>query len=365
MQVLEPVRGAACLVYMPPGGGPVQTLDHIRITPRQGGWKIRLQKDQPLLAMTTINVLFEYQPRFVLAEHLAFELYRQAGTTAPLSGHWRVFHNGRPAGYHLYVEQPNNSFFRRVGRDPEGDVYKLLWYGRDLVSQHEKKNNPETGHAELVQLIEALQRSTGDKQWQLIQQRIHLDSFINYYAVNMCIQNWDGFFKNYFLYRAPGAAGKWEIIPWDEDKTWGDYDNCSPLYDWYTMPLTFGMKGDRPRSGLLGGFEQGGIHGGPSWWRQPGWFSGPLLANPQFRAKFRTRLREICDTIFTPEQWEPVFARMERELEPEIRYRASLVRGNGAASNPSVAEFKQHMDSFRRQVANRRQFLLKEIAKEE
>src|SRR6476646_7441600 len=80
-----------------------------------------------------------------------------------------------------------------------------------------------------------------------------------YYAVNMCIQNWDGFFNNYYAYHNSGRTGKWEIYPWDEDKTWGDYDGASPTYDWYEMPLTYGMAGDQsPRdtdrwgSGIFG-----------------------------------------------------------------------------------------------------------------
>ena len=60
-------------------------------------------------------------------------------------------------GYHLMVEQPNASFLRRNQRDPDGNLYKLLWYGRDLVGQHEKKNNPETGHTDLVALVRSLQ----------------------------------------------------------------------------------------------------------------------------------------------------------------------------------------------------------------
>ena len=66
----------------------------------------------------------------------------------------------------------------------------------------------------------------------------------------MCIQNWDGFFNNYFAYHAPGKEGKWEIIQWDLDKTWGDFDGASSNYDWYSMPLTFGADlGGRNRPG--------------------------------------------------------------------------------------------------------------------
>ncbi len=382
----EPARGDATFVYMAPHSPEARVFDHIRITPRQAGWKVRLHNDQLLDGMSTVNVLFEYQPRFVLAEHLSFEVFRAAGVPTPLSGHWRAWYNGRPVGYHLFVEQPNSTFLRRVGRDSDGDLFKLIWYGGDLIGQHEKKNNPETGHGQLVETVEQLNKTRGADQWRAIESRFNVAGFINYYAVNMVTQNWDGFFNNYFLYRAPGADGKWEIIPWDEDKTWGDYDGASPQYDWYTMPLSYGMSGAQPRMKLTERFfGGGGPHGGQSWWRNPGWFSGPLLANPEFRTRFKARLREILENEFTPEKMEGAIGRMERSLEPEIRYRATVVGGaqdggppkglgfgevqdDDAVPNPSTAaaleRFRRHMDSFRRQVKNRREFLLRELDQE-
>lgn len=374
----EPSRGESVMLYQPVGADRPQVFDYIRITPRNGGWKVRLNRDRPLDQMTTVNVVFEHQPRFVLSEFLAYELYRAAGCPAPLGGHWRVSYNGRSLGYYLFVEQINGSFLRRNQRDDLGDLYKLLWYGGDIIGQHEKKNRPESGHANLVQTLDALQGSSGTEQWNVIQTRFNVDNFVNYYAVNMCIQNWDGFFNNYFVFRTAGADGKWEIYPWDEDKTWGDYDGASPQYDWYSMPLTFGMNGDRPPRSGLGFGNFGGIHGGPSWWRNPGWFSGPLLANPTFRARFLSRLREICETTFTPENFEPVIAGLEQRLAPEVRYKAAHVARNGLTqangwtdaseflspdAEAAARQFQRHIASYRNQVQHRRDFLLRELDK--
>ncbi len=105
-----PARGQSVAIFSPTKRGPVQVFDHVRITPRKGGWKVRLHKDLLLEGMSTVNVIFEEQPRHVLSEHLAYELFREAKVPTPLSGHWRVWHNSRPLGYHLYVEQINGSF---------------------------------------------------------------------------------------------------------------------------------------------------------------------------------------------------------------------------------------------------------------
>jgi hypothetical protein len=132
---------------------------------------------------------------------------------------------------------------------------------------------------------------------------------------------------------------------------------------------------------FLPGGGGGGPMGGPQWWRPPGWFSGPLLANPTFRQRFRTRLKELCETEFTSPKMELPIAAMEQQLEPEVRYRAQLI-GSGrnreirvefggptpdseiplADEAAAVDQFKRHIDSFRRQVRFRREFILKELA---
>jgi spore coat protein H len=317
--------------------------------------KVHFLKDQPLAGMTGINLIFESSPRYVLAEPLAYELFRRLNVPSPASEHVRLWADGRPLGYYLLIEQPNRAFLRRQGRDPDGNLYKLLWYERGVVRQHEKKTNTRAGHADLLQLLKELNAPEGAPLWEVIQQRFNVDEMIDYFAGSMCIQNWDGFWNNYYAYHSPKAGGKWELIPWDEDKTWGDFDGCSPQYDWYSMPLTFGMRGGKTEGGSFFG---GGPFGGTSWWRPPGYFSGPLLADPEFRRRFLDRLREVCETVFTPATMDPIIDAMAQRLEPEIVVSAQLRRANPEAA---LAEFRNHIRSFHDQVLHRRQFILDQL----
>jgi len=90
--------------------------------------------------------------------------------------------------------------------------------------------------------------------------------------------------------------------------------------------------------------------GGAMWWRAPGHFSGPLLANPEFRKRFLARLRELCETHFTPATMNPVIDAMEQRLAPEI-------------PAGSMSEFRRHVESFREQVVGRRKFILEELSR--
>jgi hypothetical protein len=351
-------RGEDAFVYLPPRGGPVQVFDFVRMSRRNGGFKVRFLSDQTLSGMTVANLIFEGPPRQVLSEPLAYELYRLAGVPAERTEHVRVWEEGRLSGYHLLIEQPNKSFLRRHGRDDTGNLYKLIWYGRTFVDKHEKKTHRTMGHEDLEEVVRGLEQSNGAGQWEFIERHFNVTNFINYFAVNMCIQNWDGFFNNYFTYHDTGGTGRWEIYPWDEDKTWGDYDGVSSRYDWYTMPLTFGMNVTGAATGRfrLSPFGGDNFH---SWSRPPGFFSGPMLANPEFRRRFLSRLREICETVFTEAKFLPVIDALEQRLAPEISVRA---RALGEDAAPAERRFRADMESVRRQLTNRRKFILAELA---
>jgi spore coat protein H len=354
----RPTRGQDAFIYLPAGGGEAQTFDFVHAPPRKGGFKVHFLKEQTLRGMTSINLIFEQSPRWILAEPLAYEVYRLAGVPAELTEHVRFWVDGEAHGPHLLVEQPNKSFLARHHRDDTGNLYKLIWYGSDVVTKHEKKTNLTGGHEDLLEVIKGLNNSAGDEQWAFIQKHFNVEEFINYFAVNMCIQNWDGFHNNYFAYHDTGGTRRWEIYPWDEDKTWGDYDGASGKYDWYELPLTYGMNGAEPPAHLRA--QGAGAGAFVAWWREPGFFSGPLLANPQFRQRFLARLREICTTIFTKEKLFPIIDAMEKRLETEVSLSAN---SHGRDAPLALAEFRADMQSFRNQVLNRRKFIVAELDK--
>jgi hypothetical protein len=349
-------RGLATVLYVPArGAGEEELRDHVRLGVRSGGWKVRFNKDAMLGGMRTVNVVFEGKSRWVLAEHLSYELFRRSRVMTPHSELVRWVRNGESAGYHLMVEQPSDAFLARHGRDTGGNLYKVLWYGDGLVGQHEKKNHPDADHSELQVVVKGLREKSGAEAWGLIGREFRVESFLDYYVVNQCIQNWDGYFNNHFVHRSPGAEGRWEVIPWDEDKTWGDYDGATRRYDWYGMPLTYGKIGDpEPAAPRFGGF----FGGGPMWWRPGGWFSGPLLANGEFEVRYRGRLREFLEKEFTEERFGPVIDDLAKRMEWEVKHRAEV---RGSKEESLVAEFREDMASFRRQLVGRREFLLKAL----
>src|SRR5204863_9524114 len=124
-----------------------------------------------------------------------------------------------------------------------------------------------SGHEDLIALVNALGKSSGDKQWEIFQKNFNVEEVAGYFAASYCIENWDGFHNNYFAYHDSDGTGKWEMYPWDLDKTWGDYDGSPPEYDWVEMPLTYGMAGDvSPPADPGSRHNHKGGFGGVTWW---------------------------------------------------------------------------------------------------
>jgi len=288
-----------------------------------------------------VNIIFESRDRSVLAEPLAFELYRRAGSPACRTEFVRLHIDDQLAGYHLLVEQVNSAFLRSNQLDANGDLYKLNWYEIGLEGQHERKGDPDGGHTALVDLVEQLKKTDGEEQWKLIEHNFKVSQVATYFAVNMALSHWDGFFNNYFAHRDGKGESKWRMFPWDQDMTWGSYHTLPDDQDFTDMLLTFGMEGDRPLRS--------------NWWRPGGVFSSPLLANPIFRRKFLKETKRILEDIYSEENYFPVIDQLATQLRPEISVRATII---GELPATALARFDRNLESLKRHLKKRRAFLL-------
>jgi len=149
----RPPRGHSAFIVTHPKTGEAEVYDFLHVTERSAGYRVRFHKDRPWNGMTSAAVIFEYNDRFLLAEPLAFELYRRVGNAACTTDFVRLAMNGQTLGYHLVIEQVNNAFLRRNRLDPDGDLFKILGYGGGIAGQHEKQNHPDHDHAALSALV--------------------------------------------------------------------------------------------------------------------------------------------------------------------------------------------------------------------
>ena len=350
-------RGDAAFVVVDPQTRQPKLFDFVQIPERGGGWKVHFGKDQPWNGMTVADLVFEASDRWLLSEPLAYELYRRAGVAACRTDFVRLTVDGQPAGYYLLIEQVNKAFLRHNGLPDDGNLYKANWVGNGLVGRHEKHINRHTGHDDLIQLVDQLEKtkSQPEEQWAMIRREFDVEQLLNHYAVRMLISDWDGFFNNYWLYHDLHGTKKWTLFPWDEDKTWGEYDAWERGGMLYNMPLTYGSEGDHPPGEPAG--RPSANYGFRTWWRAGGYISRPVLANPIFRKFLLSRIKQLLDTEFSEARLFPLIDRFRDRLAEEVQYRAQVVK-----EDPDRAQkkFESNLASLKEFVTKRRQWLLEQ-----
>jgi hypothetical protein len=353
----KPSRGEAAFVLVEPQSPEPKLFDFVQIPDRSGGWKVHFGKDQPWNGMTVIDLIFEASDRWLLSEPLAYDLYRRAGVAACRTDFMRLTVDGQPAGYYLLIEQVNKAFLRHNGLRDDGNLYKANWVGNGLVGQNEKHINRHTGHDDLIELVNQLEKTKTqpDEQWALIQRDFDVEQILNHYAVRMLISDWDGFFNNYWLYHDLRGTKKWTLYPWDEDKTWGEYDAWEQEGPLYNMPLSYGSEGDHP-PGEPGG-RPSTSYGFRQWWRAGGYISRPVLANPIFRKLLFARMKELLDKEFTEARLFPLVDAFRDRLGEEVLYRAQVTK-----EDPGQAQkkFESNLASLKDFIIKRRQWLLEQ-----
>ena len=90
-------------------------------------------------------------------------------------------------------------------------------------------------------------------------------------------------------------------------------------------------------------------------WRSGGYISKPVLANPQFRARYLSRVRELLQTEFTEAKLFPLIDQYGDRLREEVELRASAT---GQDSARSRQEFESNLTSLKEFVTKRRGWLL-------
>ena len=341
----RPPRGTSAFVHIDAKTGAVEVFDHIHAPPRNrrpgDGFIVHFGKDRPYRGQTACSLFWEGSERWLLAEALAYDLYRRAGHAAQLTEFVRLAVDGRPAGHFLLVERPNKGFLRRNGVDPGGKLYKVNWWGGGLEGTHEQKTHPHSGHDDLKEVLELLEktRRKPDEQWAAIQKHVDVDQMATMFAVSDLLSNWDGYFNNHFVYH-DARRDKWLLYPWDHDQTWGDGMGGELLVD---MPLLYGSR-EVNREGI-----------GPGWWRPGGVFSKPLLSNPHFRKVYLEKVRKLLDETFTNKVCDPVIDELIGAVAEDA---AAQAKSRGEDPAGARERWTNHAKGFKTFVAQRRAFLL-------
>ena len=212
---------------------------------------------------------------------LAYEMIQQSGSLGHFSFQVRIQRNAEFFSIADMMEDGDDRWLERVGRNPDGALYKM-YNNLGSASGNEKKTRRWEGTSDLQTLVSALNEGRSLAQrthdaWDIID----LPQTISYCVALALCSSQDHGHKNYYLYRDSESSDEWALLPWDVDLSWGR--NWLDSRGYFTDTLFQNNELD---------FYNASQQGKPS-----NRLYELMFDAPAFRAMVLRRLRTVMDTL--------------------------------------------------------------------
>lgn len=210
-------------------------------------YKITLQENQPIDGRIEWNFNSEYFDKTYMHSWLFSWIMKQLDYPCFTAEHVRLYVNGTYIGLYVRIEPIDEQFLIRNGMDPDANLYKAASDGAclsiydNVTAYWEKKANESENWNDLYELIDYLQQVNPESIHETAGEVFELNSLMTILAVNSLTMNYSTYYHNYFMYRDIRGTGLWTMLPWDVDKTWGNWTWRSYTHgsntNWYDNPL--------------------------------------------------------------------------------------------------------------------------------
>ena len=282
-------------------------------------WKVQFHPDAglrgpepPHARFRTINLNSGYGDKSFLREMLGFQLWRDMGEAYCETWHSRAYLNGEYLGLYIAIENPNGDFLER-NRLKEGWLWKSYSTGDSLGGGFElEQGDPTSGAAALASFLEGINELEGESLEAFIEERMNVDSFVNYLAGCQLIHQADAVAKNYLLYADP--EGKFTMFPWDLDLTHGRNYECSGGGIWNDTIRHDMWERETGDEELLYG-TRANPKCGDSW---NAIIDAFLVKTHAFRAIYYKKLSEHLAHFYHPDVLVPRIEELRAQLREEV-----------------------------------------------
>ncbi len=252
---------------------------NVSLTSPKPNWQFLMPKDHditlPGLAAPVDNFLM--QSEFADHSHgrsqLAWEAYREAGSVDTQAFPIRTQRNSNFQGLYTYQDQYDGTWRDRQGLTDD-QFFKAdhsVWTESKSLSTRFEKKNPDDGDFTPLRAFMDGVESSGTAQRNYLLGNANIPEMINYAAATAIMQSSDAAAHNFFFAQDPTSA-RWSIIPWDNDKTWGN--TCCGVNSTFVTP---DEPGD-PTNNLM----------------------HAILSQPDWRQMYFRRLQTLTGKILTP-----------------------------------------------------------------
>ncbi len=266
-------------------------------------WKVKFAKDNQFndpdwgYSRKVINLNAEYTDPTLMREKLSYDLMAELGMMAPRARFARLVVNDEYQGLFVDVENPRSDFFEHHGLNDKGGLYqayesqlKPLSSVADYDGPFEKKLQEDEPWDDLDKLAHDLADLPGAQAYQALGELVDEETMARFMVANVLINQTDHLHKNYLLYHDHLSTGKWFVVPWDHDLTWGRvYDRkVGGIEGFFVLNLITDTGID------FGSYS--GSEGNDNWGNV---LYDRYLNSPEYFADFRTRICSALDQQFT------------------------------------------------------------------
>lgn len=216
-----------------------------------------------------------------LCEWLGHEVFTGAGHPAPRVGHAHLWLDGKDHGIYVLREGFDKQFLRRVFGGTAGNLYDGgFCQDVDAALEKDSGDGPDD-HADLQALCEAC-RGVDEKRAAALAERIDIDAFVDFMALEAMLHHWDGYSRNMNNFRLwLPQGGRATFLPHGMDQLLQDAD--------YAVL-------DHP----------------------PAIVASAVMQQPAFRKRYRERLKALLPQL-APARLGPRLQAVAEKLQKELR----------------------------------------------
>ncbi len=328
-------------------------------------FQVRFPKDDKFFGRARLELLAEYRDSGQLTEKLWWDLAAAAGLLVPQATYVNLTLNGNYYGVMTQIERVDKAFLIEHGSHPNGSVYRAGHYDGELrhipplgyQEPWEKRTNESEPFDELWAFLRDISRTPAHALEDTLEERMALDAYITWMAVDALISNDLIMDARPFLIRE-GDTGKWIYVPWDLNNANSTFSRLEVLDQWNgaQRPLLNFTVYDSNAYDLaemrtaIGYAED----------MRPAWsvLSTRIIDDARMRERFLARIRALLDSHFTEEVLGERIDEMQALLAPHVSR-------DPYADQAFVAHSADFLKTF---IRDRREFLataLEEVERHE
>ncbi len=181
-------------------------------------------KKRHVFGVSKLNLRASANDPTLLREQVATDIFQEAQALSCRMGFARVYINGKYWGLYNTVEQPDEDFIKARFKGKVGHLYKGGYPAKFTTSSANmfviKTSKNDTNRQTLIREFFSALKNAQTKED--LEKWVDIESVLDYMAAGSLTGHWDSFLfnpNNDYLYRH--SDGKWYIIAWDLDNTFG------------------------------------------------------------------------------------------------------------------------------------------------